>query len=116
MWHQQSTNKQIKEQTAFVHILGTINIVHSVARLGVEPRLPEYIPGALPTELPSLGEIPESYCKVSAPSLIYTFLGFARHQRKAYRLVHPPPAEAIHRIPRRYIRREGDTTLVQPFE
>ena len=27
----------------------------NMARLGVEPRLPEYIPGALPTELPSLG-------------------------------------------------------------
>ena len=25
-----------------------------MARLGIEPRLPEYIPGALPTELPSL--------------------------------------------------------------
>ena len=28
----------------------------NMARLGVEPRLPEYIPGALPTELPSLGK------------------------------------------------------------
>jgi len=27
-----------------------------MARLGVEHRLPEYIPGALPTELPSLGK------------------------------------------------------------
>ena len=25
--------------------------------LGIEPRPPEYIPGALPPELPSLGEI-----------------------------------------------------------
>src|SRR5712691_3855021 len=27
-----------------------------MASLGIEPRLPEYIPGALPTELPSLGK------------------------------------------------------------
>ena len=37
-------------------LIDTCCSLKNLARLGVEPRLPEYIPGALPTELPSLGK------------------------------------------------------------
>jgi hypothetical protein len=43
-------------QKGMVVSLITCCSLKNMARLGVEPRLPEYIPGALPTELPSQGE------------------------------------------------------------